>query len=405
MKPNTNTKMKIQEIELSKIKENPYQTRETIAKEPLKALTQSILQRGLINPISVLKDKESYIIISGHRRFSAYKSLKKKTIPCIVKPRQTNSELIIDLVHENLVREDLTPIEKGLSIKLLMSQIKGTKDDIDRMCYLIQALKNYEARGRKEEFNQRNIKGFEENDIFKVKQILRSINITENTAVVYLQALKLPSHMRKELSWKKKGYNTDGRLTIAQATQLVRVEDKEFQQYLFERCLLGQNQKRTQALVNEYKLQLENGTWKGFTKKYNQIHKTLKNPVDKIEELSEMCGLFSAKLRSFKIDTLIVLDETMEKSLFIASMRELEGELTLCRNSIDEKLQQKGFHEFRKDIPAFEIEVCPQIREKRRKTFHDLRFTFPSAVARELNLPHELKTKLKLKVVAIEDKK
>jgi len=66
---------------------------------------------------------------------------------------------MIDLVHENLVREDLTPIEKGLSIKLLLSQIKGTKNDVDRMCYIIQCLKNYENRGRKKIFKQR-ITGF-----------------------------------------------------------------------------------------------------------------------------------------------------------------------------------------------------------------------------------------------------
>lgn len=388
--------MKITEIELTKIKDNPFQTRILIEKEPLRALTQSIMQRGLINPISVLKDKENYIVISGHRRLKAFKSLRRKKISCIVKPRQKDNELMIDLIHENLVREDLTPIEKGLSIKLLFSQIKGTKNDVDKMCYIISCLKNYENRGRQKEFKQR-INDFQENDIFIVKKILREINITCNTAIIYLQVLKLPNYIQRELSFRKRGYNKDGKIAISQAKQLVRVKDSKYQKYLFERALRGTNAKRLQALVNEYKKKLEEGTWKGFKK--ITWKKQWKSQVEKLEELSDSCKKLSSKIRSFSVDTLIQLEETLEKEEFNISMKELKKEITLLRDKIDDKLIIKGFHELRKPSKAFVIRVRPQSKGR-----NDMRFTFPMEIINEINLPMGKKSKVKLKVVSVEEK-
>jgi hypothetical protein len=390
--------MRIEEIDVTKIKDNPYQPRITIEKEPLRALTQSILQRGLINPISVLKDGENFIIISGHRRLRAFKNLKYKTIPCIVKDRQNNNELIIDLVHENLVREDLTPIEKGLSIKLLFSQIKGTKDDVDRICYIIQCLKNYENRGRQREFKQRIITGFEENDIFVAKKILREINITENSAVLYLQILKLPAYIQKELSFKKRGFNKDGKIAIAQAEQLVRVDDSTYQKYLFERALKGTNAKRLQALINEYKKKLEYGEWTGYAKKIMTGMSKIKNQAEKIDEISDISKKLSAKLRSFSIDTLIQLEETLEKEEFIISATELKREIILLRDRLDEKLAKKGIYAVRKNIKPFEILVRPQSKGR-----NDMRFTFPMDIIRELNLPIGTKSKVKLQVIGVKN--
>jgi len=391
--------MKLQEVEVIKIKDNPYQIRMEMKKEPLSALIQSIMQRGLINPISVLKENGGFIVISGHRRLKAFKSLRRKTIPCIVKERQVNSELIIDLVHENLVREDLTPIEKGLSIKLLMSQIKGTKDDVDRMTYLIHCLKNYEGRTRVKVFKHR-ITGFKENDIFIVKKILREINITENTAVIYLQILKLPKYIQKELAFKKRGYNTDGKITISQAEQLVRVEDNNYQKYLFERALKGTNQKRLQALVNLYKEKIDKGEWKGVEKKYNHLPK-IKNQMDKVDELASDCKRLSSRLRSFSIDTLRQLEETLEGEEFIISMQELDKELFLVRHRIKEKLADKGIQEINKKIFPFEVAVRSPIKNGIQSK-HERRFTFPMEISKELNIPRGKSARVKLKVLGVE---
>jgi len=228
-----------------------------------------------------------------------------------------------------------------------------------------------------------------------VKKILREINVTCNTAVIYLEVLKLPTYIQHELSFKKRGYNKDGKIAISQAQQLVRVEDSKYQQYLFERALGGTNAKRLQALVNEYKKKLEEGTWKGFEKVIWK--KQWKNQVEKLEELSKESKRLSAKIRSFSVDTLIQLEETMEKEEFIISMKELKKELMLLRNKIDDKLIIKGFHELRKPSKPFVILVRPQSKGRQK----EMRFTFPMEIVNEINLPSGKHTKLKLKVVSM----
>ena len=52
--------MKIQEIQLNKIKENPNQTRKNLDETKLKILAKSIRERGLYNPITLLKDLEEF---------------------------------------------------------------------------------------------------------------------------------------------------------------------------------------------------------------------------------------------------------------------------------------------------------------------------------------------------------
>jgi len=122
---------KIEDVSISKIESNPYQTRERIEKEGLLILAKSIREIGLFNPITLLKKNGGYVVINGHRRLSAFKKLRRKTIPAFVKNRYRDRELIIDLIHENLIREDLNPIEKANSIRLLLSTIKETKGDTE----------------------------------------------------------------------------------------------------------------------------------------------------------------------------------------------------------------------------------------------------------------------------------
>lgn len=391
------TTMKVQEISLNLIKENPYQTREEIKKDPLKVLTRSIQERGLLSPIQLLKDGESYIIICGHRRLEAFKSLKKKTIPAIIKSRGKSNELIIDLVHENLVREDLTPIEKGLSIRLLLAQIKHTSNDIDKMYSLINSLKNYKNRGYIPEHKKERTKCFDDMDIFRLDKILKSIGISENNAVTYLLILKLPPQMRKALVFNKRGIIAEGKIVVKQAEQLVRVKDPKYQEYLFNKCLDGCSVKVTQALVNEHIKKVERGEWKGFTKKTYHHAGKFKDDIQKMEFLSSECKRISARICSFKVDTLLKLEETMEKEEFISSMVDLKKQLELLNGRIEEKLKDKGYKPIKKEVDPFEVVF--NFSEKK----HHFRYTFPMKIIKALGLTDKKKIFAKLKIVGIRE--
>lgn len=390
------TKMKIEEIEVSKIKDNPYQTRSVIEKEPLKVLTRSILKRGLINPISVLKDGENYIVISGHRRLKAYRNLKWKIIPAIVKDREKNKELIIDLVHENLVRVDLTPIEKAESLKLLFSEIKGTRGELERMFTLINSWKNYKRRGYVPEHKKERTQGFKDEDTFLLGDTLKSVGISENNAYSYLNLLRLPKYIQKEVAYKRQNGEWKEGISTRVAEQLSRIKDVEYQKAIFERA------KRTdftsahiRALVDDYVQKVERGEWKGYSKKVLGAGK-IKDSLKALEKLSDDCGIIAGRIASFRVTTLLKLEATLEKNLFVAKVKRLKNEIEVLRNLIDEKLNERGFRKIKKNY-QFEI----KLRNGRSSDKYERRFTFPTYATKEMNLPNS-DILLKLKVIRVE---
>ena len=72
------------ELEIDKIKPNPYQPRKNFDEEALKELSESIERHGLIQPIIVMQKGDEYLLIAGERRLRATKILGDKTIKAIV---------------------------------------------------------------------------------------------------------------------------------------------------------------------------------------------------------------------------------------------------------------------------------------------------------------------------------
>lgn len=102
----------LKNIPLSLIKPSPKQMRKDFDRESLKRLAQSVRERGLLQPITVRKKNGFYEIIHGERRYRAFKLLCKKVIPAFVK-RASGKDMLIDGLIENILREDLRPIEKS----------------------------------------------------------------------------------------------------------------------------------------------------------------------------------------------------------------------------------------------------------------------------------------------------
>lgn len=109
----------ITEIDINKIKLNPNNPRKEFDNQKLIELTNSIKEKGLINPIRVKKIEGGYELICGERRLKAHKLAGKKTIKGIIKEYNSKSEEMIDSLIENLHREDLSSIDKENFIKEL----------------------------------------------------------------------------------------------------------------------------------------------------------------------------------------------------------------------------------------------------------------------------------------------
>ena len=107
----------ISNIKLSRIKPSEIQPRQD-RKNALNDLAESLKTDGLLSPIIVVKEKESYRIIAGERRFHAASSLGWESIECKIISRK-DSELWRIAIIENLQRENLTPEEEASALSKL----------------------------------------------------------------------------------------------------------------------------------------------------------------------------------------------------------------------------------------------------------------------------------------------
>jgi len=89
--------------------------RDSIDPQKLRDLADSMRTRGLIQPIRVRSSDNTYTIVAGHRRYLAAQMLGWLTIPAIPLTDAPSADLATSL-HENLFRDDLTPLEEAALI-------------------------------------------------------------------------------------------------------------------------------------------------------------------------------------------------------------------------------------------------------------------------------------------------
>ncbi len=367
--------MQTKEIQTRKIKGNPYQTRLHMEEEPLKILAKSIRERGLFNPITLLKRSENeYIIIHGHRRLAAFKRLRRKTIPAFVKSRNKERSLMIDLIHENLVRENLSVQEKALSIKLLFSQIKNVKDDLNQITSCITGVKLYKFRGpRKKEGQGAAIRSgvrWTDEDMFMAMKLLKTIGMSENTAISYLNILKLPARIQSKVYFNVSNAERDSttnKISIKLANELSRVNDADFRDYLLEKAFKGSTARTINGLVNHYLMKVLRGEWNGFERPRNNFSIMKIFDKDLFVEAGNSCNHLRIKLHTFKLTKIMPLAEIMEKEVFISSAKNLRREMKNLDNRIKLLLKSKGYVDVEK-YPKNEIFEIHVQENKHKKT-------------------------------------
>lgn len=117
------------DLELNKININPFQPRTHFNEDALEELSNSIKELGVIQPVTVRKKGDRFELIAGERRFRASQLAGLETIPAYVRLADDQESLEIALV-ENIQREDLDPIEIGLSYQRLIEEINLTQDQL-----------------------------------------------------------------------------------------------------------------------------------------------------------------------------------------------------------------------------------------------------------------------------------
>lgn len=175
----------VAEVEVSKIEANPFQPRTTFDQEALEELAISIREIGLIQPITVRKIGDDHFqIIAGERRFRAAQIAGLTKIPAFIREVGNDAMLEMALV-ENIQREDLNPVEIGVSYQRLIEECDLTQETLSSRL------------GKK-----------------------------RSTVANYLRLLKLPAIIQKGL--------IDKELSMGHARALINIEDTDTQIMIFE---------------------------------------------------------------------------------------------------------------------------------------------------------------------------
>lgn len=108
-------------IDITRIKPYVDQPRKSFDEQALDELTESIRERGLLQPIVVRPSGDAFIIIAGHRRYRACQRVGMSEIPAIIR-EVTEQEALEQSLIENIQREDIKPVEEATCYRQLMDQ-------------------------------------------------------------------------------------------------------------------------------------------------------------------------------------------------------------------------------------------------------------------------------------------
>jgi ParB family chromosome partitioning protein len=118
------------EVPIELIEANPNQPRKHFDNDALYELSQSLRRSGVLQPVVVRrKGADRYQLVVGERRWRAAKLAGLTTIPAIVREVDDPATLELALV-ENLLREDLNPIEEAEGYQRLLAEFGWTQEQL-----------------------------------------------------------------------------------------------------------------------------------------------------------------------------------------------------------------------------------------------------------------------------------
>jgi ParB family chromosome partitioning protein len=119
-------------VPIDKIKANALQPREIFDQGGIDELAVSIREKGVIQPLVVRRQGDSYELIAGERRLRACQALNLKEVPVLLKNVDDRESLELALI-ENIQREDLNAIEEARAYQYLLEKFQVTQERISEV--------------------------------------------------------------------------------------------------------------------------------------------------------------------------------------------------------------------------------------------------------------------------------
>jgi len=122
------------QVSITDLVPNQFQPRKSFNENSLEELTNSVRERGIIQPIIVREansDKSKFEIIAGERRWIAAQRAGLHTVPIVVTKADNLKSLEFAIV-ENVQRHDLNPLEEALSYKRLIDEFNYDQEKVSK---------------------------------------------------------------------------------------------------------------------------------------------------------------------------------------------------------------------------------------------------------------------------------
>lgn len=237
----------LKEIKLSLIEPPEWQPRKKFDQQKLEELKNSIKLHGLLQPMIVEPiEAGRYRIIAGERRFRALSELNAEFVQVRILEKLTEEKRIQIQITENLMREDITPLERSKAVFKLFQQT--LTQDLDG---ILKTLLLY----------HRDMKRLNEHTVLTVRTVLDSIGKNETTISRWLNLLKLPVEIQEKLD------DPNGAFTPKHAGEIMKLTDIRDQ---IELAKLIETEKlsaeQTKAIVDR-KIKPEHENFASFAKK------------------------------------------------------------------------------------------------------------------------------------------
>ncbi len=116
--------------DIDRIEPNPEQPRSYFDPEKLEELSQSIKERGVLQPLLVTSGKgNSYSLIAGERRLRAAQMAGLQEVPVMLVDSKSESERLELAIIENIQRENLNAMEEARAYERLINEFELTQDE------------------------------------------------------------------------------------------------------------------------------------------------------------------------------------------------------------------------------------------------------------------------------------
>lgn len=174
------------QVPIEQLRPNPEQPRKQFSEEHLQELTDSIREKGVIQPVLAEQAEDgTFLIIAGERRFRAAEKAGLSEVPVLPRRFSREEKLEIALI-ENLQREDLNPIDEAEAYRGLMERAGLTQE-----------------------------------------QLSRRLGLNRSTVANALRLLRLPDELKQEI--------VEGRLTAGHARAILAVDNEDGRRRLARR--------------------------------------------------------------------------------------------------------------------------------------------------------------------------